>query len=220
MFPFPRNSSPLLTISSISAASIWRGGKTAVASALLCDHSSSRPLRSTVLSLARRSSRIRSMTPTKPRGGRIMTLLRSLADRRHLFGPAGLPSDSTEPVARPMITTSTSAGASVAETIKRAGASTGHRRAALIINCRARSRKSASSDCETNDRRAESGGSEGDSATARAPGCRAGSGGTPGLGATDTKFARSGGLLPWCELQRYETVPATAAVAITITPVA
>src|SRR5882672_4591756 len=222
IFPLAMYSSPLLTITLISAASSSRGGNGAIASVLLCDHSSSTPLRSITVSLARRSSMIRSMMPTKPRGGVIAARLRSLTGNRHPLGPTGAPTDTADPCARPVITTSMSESPSAPETITRAEASTCHRRAALIVSWRARSRALASSDCKKNDRSADTGAGDGWAAgagTTRVAG-NCGSSDSGRSRAAHAISTRSGTFGPGAELHRYASVPAAAAVATTIRPIA
>ncbi len=80
------------------------------------DHSSRRLLRSAAVLSARRSSSVRSMTPTKPRGGVIAAPVSSPTESRHVFGPTGVPVDTVDPGARPPITTAASAPTSEAET--------------------------------------------------------------------------------------------------------
>src|SRR5215470_17758508 len=125
--------------------------------------------------------------------------------------------DTADPEARPLITASTSQLLSTGEAMSRAGASTRHRRAALIVSCRARSRELASSDCEKNDRRADTGASAGWAAgagTTRFAGSRwSDAGSSP---PADAMSMRSGTFGPGAGLDRYETVPITATDATMI----
>src|SRR5262245_28637288 len=116
--------------------------------------------------------------------------------------------DTVDPGASPLITTSMSEVPSAPEATIRADASISHKRAALIVSCRARSRALATSDCENSDRSAETG----------ADGWMTG-GGTASS-AADATSTCSGAFGPGAELQRYATVPAAAAVATTMRPVA
>src|SRR5262245_4965813 len=158
------NSRPFFISKAISAASRCRCEDAADTTTLLPDHSSCKFLRSATVSSASRNSSVRCMTPTKPRGGVTVVLLKSLADTRHLFGPTGVPADSIAPGASPPITTSTLEPTPAAEMGKRAGSLACHGRAAWIVSCGSAacgsggSREFCPLGCGTNDLGGEAGG--------------------------------------------------------------
>jgi len=74
------------------------------------------------------------MTPTKPRGGVTDAALNSAADSSHAFGAIGLPADSMEPGASPLIATTASVPTSAAEMVNWTGWSLSCNRVALTVN--------------------------------------------------------------------------------------